>query len=439
MFTYYLIGSVVVEKGITVYSDVDKKNIGIDEQVTLRLTIAGSGFFPDPKLPEIKEFSVIKTRQFTGIDFTKGVPTPYTVFEYIFTPYQKGILTIPKIFVNYKGYYYSSQLYKIAVGDKLRDVQEDTIPFEESRQIQEAKGDAIFIKSNISSNNIFYNQQIEYTYTIFTRVPIKKIPTVEIPEFEAFHLEPLYYRKEYTTNINDTRYRAFEFKFSLFPFMTDTQKIPALKMICSSDCFPADVIRNTEIGRYLKGSGYFSKDSQSFNVAVLPLPLRDKPLSFSGLIGEFEITSEVDKKEIGIEDSLVLTVKVKGSGNVRSIPTIKCPLMDNLREYNSDSFMNYDKKETKIIGEKLFRFVLIPRDLGKDTVPSIGFSYFDEKKQQYLTKWSDSIEINIVKKTKESPDNKNGNTKNNKKYYFIGIGILLLGALFLIFRKIKKV
>ena len=237
-FTYYLFGNAVIQKGITVYSDIDKKNIGIDEQVTLRLTIAGAGFFQNPKLPKIKDFTVIQTRQFTGIDFSQGRPVPYTVFEYIFTPYQKGILIIPKILVNYKGYYYSSELYQIKVGDKVREVQETSIPFEGSKELKDVRGEAIFVRSSISSNNVFYNQQIVYTYTIFTRVAIKKLPNIKIPEFEAFHLEPLYYRKEYTTNINGTRYRAFEFKFSLFPFMTDNQKNTSYKNDLFKRLFP---------------------------------------------------------------------------------------------------------------------------------------------------------------------------------------------------------
>ena len=113
--------------------------------------------------------------------------------------------------------------------------------------------------------------------------------------------------------------------------------------------------------------------------------------------------------------------------------------MDNLREFNSDSFMNYDKKESKIIGEKLFRFVLIPRDIGKDTIPEIGFSYFDEKEQKYLTKWTKPIEIKIIKKKKT--EEKNGK-KSESNFYFIAIGVVaLLFGLGFIFRKkigIKK-
>ncbi len=426
-----------VSQGIAVYSNIDKKNIGIDEQINYRLTIAGSGYFPDPKLPQIKDFSVIKTRQFTSIDFSKGRPLPYTVFEYIFTPYQKGNFLIPKIAIEYKGYFYYSEAYNISVGDKIRRIEDvKTLSYVETRNIS---GDSapIFIRSSISSSDVFYNQQIIYTYTLFTRVSIKKLPVIKVPEFEAFHIEPLYYRREYATDIGGMRYRAVEFKFAIFPYMTDTHSLKPLKMFCYKDNFPVEIASSVVPGNSLV------KETQSFRVNIKPLPLKDKPLNFSGLIGDFEITQEVDKQEIAVDEELVLTVRVKGSGNIRSIPHIKCPFMDNLREYNSDTFMNYDKKESKIIGEKLFRFLLIPREVGEDTIPSIGFSYFDEKEQKYLTKWTEPIKIKIVKKkkaAKSDDNNSNQSTETQKKgfnfkNYFYAIGVVL--ALIIVFFVLK--
>lgn len=101
---YQILFAVIVKYGITVYSSIDKNVISIDEQINLKLSIAGADFLSEPKLPKIDDFNIIKIAQFTGSDFSKGSPILYTVFEHILIPLRKGNLIIPKIPVRYKGF-----------------------------------------------------------------------------------------------------------------------------------------------------------------------------------------------------------------------------------------------------------------------------------------------------------------------------------------------
>ena len=204
--------------------------------------------------------------------------------------------------------------------------------------------------------------------------------------------------------------------------MTDNQTIPPIRMI----------VRPTDFSNAPFGSA-FVKQSQAFTVNVQDLPL---PLSFSGLVGKFDVSSEVESKEFGVEDYVILTIRVKGNGNVRSIPHIKCPLMDNLREYNSDVFMNFDKKEAVTNGEKLFKFALLPREKGIETIPSVGFSYFDEDQGTYVTKWTDPIEIKIVKKAKkDDAKEEKPKKKTNFMFLFYIVGAVVLGFVGFVFMR----
>lgn len=437
--------SAIVVYGIKVYSSVDKHYIGIDEQVMLRITLAGVGFFSDLKIPKMDDFSFIKLSQFTGSDFSSGRPVPYTVFEYMLTPLRKGDLIIPKVYVAYKGLLYSSEEYKIKVVDKVRKVEQD----EESKNfsisstsIKNLGKFPIFIRSSISNNKVFYNQQIIYTYTIFTRIPIKKLPIIEIPEFVGFRREKLYTKKEYLTRINGVLHKAFEYKFALFPYMTDNQKISKIKMLCKRDIF----VTNGDIDRFLGNNKYAVFETNDFNVEVIPLPIKDKPLNFSGLIGDFDITCEVENKEINLDDNLVVFVRIKGSGNITSIPTIKTPFISGLNEYENNSFVNFDKKESRIVGEKIFKFTYVPIRHGEVKIPSIGFSYFDENLGEYKTKFTSPIDVKISKnKNKDKKDNSDNQTERDdtkkskklyKKLYFLLFPIILI--VFLFNKKYKK-
>ena len=404
--------SAIVVYGIKVYSFVDKESIGIDEQVMLRITLAGVGFFHDLKIPKMEDFTFIKLSQFTGSDFSSGRPVPYTVFEYMLSPLKKGELIIPKVYVSYKGLLYSSEEYKIKVSDKVRKVEKDKPSQDISNmKINNIGSFPIFIKSHISSNKVFYNQQIIYTYTIFTRVPIKKMPTVDIPEFEGFRREKLYTRKEYLTRINGVLHKAFEYKFALFPYMTDGQKISKIKMFCDKDVF----VTLDDAYKFLGKNKYAILETKAFDVEVLPLPIKDKPLSFSGLIGEFDITAEVENYEVDLNENLVLFVKIKGSGNITSIPTVKTPFISGLNEYDTNSFVNFDKKESKIVGEKIFKFTYVPIRKCETKIPSIGFSYFDEKSGEYKTKYTEPIDIKIIKSKKPKNKDEKNSSENNKE------------------------
>jgi len=263
------------------------------------------------------------------------------------------------------------------------------------------KLDPVFITSRVDKTKAYYNQQIIYTYTIFTRVSLKRLPKINFPDYEAFHREPLFYRKVYTTKIKGVPYKAIEFKCALFPFMTDDQVVEPFFVEVKKDCFPDYILNEQEIKNLFHSSSFYNIKSKPIKINIQSLPLNDKPLSFSGLVGKFEISSDIDKKDIILNDQVVLTVHVKGNGNLRSIPDIRMPIIDKLREYDSNIFLNYDKKEPMVSGEKLFRSVFVPRETGKDTIQSIGFSYFDEELGTYKTVWTDPIDINIYASEEE--------------------------------------
>ncbi|MFC1546757.1 BatD family protein, partial [bacterium] len=287
--------------GLSVYSALDRDTISLNQEATLRLTVAGAGYFPPPELPEIPNFSIHKTGQYTKVDFTKFAPIPYTVFEYILIPKKKGSFKIPSIYVKYKGYYYFSKELTLNVVEKaepVRDVRTELIKGTSylSRFIEKP----LFVTSKISTTKALYNQQLVYTYTIYTRVPLIRLPKEIFPDYEAFHREPLHYRRIYSVDIDGVYYKAIQRKCALFPYMTDDHKVDGITIRWDRSCFPKEVLENSDISEHFKTNKYLYNKSRNINVNVTHLPLKDKPLSFSGLIGVFDIIAETDKKTVAL-------------------------------------------------------------------------------------------------------------------------------------------
>lgn len=203
--------------------------------------------------------------------------------------------------------------------------------------------------------------------------------------------------KIFFTNINGIYYRGFEFKFVLFPFMTGEHIIPPIKLVCDKSIF----LNLSGLGIYFNDNEYFIKQTKSFKVKVDEIPIKNKPLNFSGLIGNFEIIAEIENSsQIVLNENVNFIVKISGSENINSIPDITFPLVEKIKSnFNPKIFVNFDKKEPKIFGEKIFKFSLFPIKVGKDTIPSFIFSYFDEEEGKYLTKYTELIDINILKKS----------------------------------------
>ncbi|MFH1714785.1 MAG: BatD family protein [Elusimicrobiota bacterium] len=436
----------VHSSSISVYASVSNSTITLNNETYLKLTVAGAGFFPKPDLPNIPDFSINQTGQYTGIDFSKGSPLPYTVFEYILIPTKTGAFKIPEIYVEHKGYYYATKPIEITVIKKAEILPAPEQVTAEVQRLDVQGAPPIFVKTQISTKDALYNQQLIYTYTLFTRLSIQELPKAVFPEYEAYHREILTYKRLYYAKINDVLYRAIEFKTALFPFMTGKHIIPSVKFKCSKSCFPEASLADGGLKSEFKEKDSFFIKGRDIPVTTTILPLKDKPLSFSGLIGAFDIFSEVDKTIIPMDGYVVLTVHVKGLGNLRSIPDINAPLMDTLREYQVDNFLNYNKNAKEVNGEKLFRIVMVPRELGEEEIPSIGFSYYDIKEKTYLTKWTDPIKIKVVEAEKknvsegiEKPEQKSfiNKLKSSKWLEISEIFILVLLVFLLIIRRKK--
>jgi hypothetical protein len=429
-----------VESMLSVYAQVDKQVLSLNEQAVLKFVVVGQGFFPLPELPKINGFFVHQSAQYTKADFSTGKPIPYTVYAYILSPLEKGKYIIPPIYVFHKGINYATKEIPITVQEKALPIpsKQKEIPSDIVKPPQEALkyiNSPVFVISEISKKNILYNQHVIYTYTFFTSVSMIRLPDIVFPEYEAFHREPLDYRRIYKTKIGDTLYLAIEFKCALFPYMTDEQTIPGVILKFNKKCFSDEVLKTSGLSKYLEKQNYFAIQSNDIKTNISPLPLQDKPLNFSGLIGEFEISADIDKDLLKEDDYLVLTVTIRGTGNIMSIPDIEAPLLEKFRDYQNDTFLNYDKRKDRVYGEKLFRIVYVPTATGQDEIPPIGFSYFDEKENKYVTKWTEAIPITILEK--EATIKLKKEIKRQRIYSSIGLFLIII-AVIIILRIIKK-
>ena len=98
---------------------------------------------------------------------------------------------------------------------------------------------------------------------------------------------------------------------------------------------------------------------------------------------------------------MVLTITIRGNGNINSVSEPQINLADDIKKYSTTVKTNTDD----IISSKQFQCVLIPLMEGEKTIPTITFSYFDPDLKEYRELATKPIIINVSGEKSSDIDN----------------------------------
>jgi len=141
--------------------------------------------------------------------------------------------------------------------------------------------------------------------------------------------------------------------------------------------------------------------SPASDLAVVALPLANRPADFSGAVGSFAIKSDVAPVTAAAGDPLTLRLHVSGSGNFDRVDTAMLKSVEGWKTYpprasfNASDTLGYQ-------GEKVFEQPLIASGAGLRTLPGLAFSFFDPTLGRYQTVRSAALTVTIAKSLAET-------------------------------------
>lgn len=261
-------------------------------------------------------------------------------------------------------------------------------------------GKDLFVKVTANKRRVHEQEPILLTYKVYTLVDLTSLDG-KMPDLTGFHTQQIdlpLQKSWHIENVNGRNYRCVTWsQYVMYPQMTGKLKIPAIT-------FKGNVVlQNRNIDPFEAffngGSGYeeVKRDivAPSLEIQVDPLPT--KPAGYSGGVGRLSISASVDKKSVKAGDPITLRVVVGGNGNLKLMkqPTIAFP----------KDFDKYDPKVTDktrlttngIEGNMIYDYLVVPRNQGKYTIPSVDFIYYDTKSNAYKTLHTEPIEIEVAK------------------------------------------
>src|SRR5262249_9287106 len=232
------------------------------------------------------------------------------------------------------------------------------------------------------------------TYRILTQLPITQVEVKEIPSLNGFWVEEIEVPKNPTAAnrvVNGKQYAEYVIKKqALFATKEGNLQIPSATF--------GLVVRTRSGGLFSLGTqeSVFRK-TDPISVKVAPLPNEGKPATFSGAVGNFKLSSSIDKSTAETGDALNLKITLSGAGNLKTITEFPLPDLPGFKIYSSKSNDQVAVRNDVLQGSKSWDYVIIPQAPGKERIPDLKFSYFSPSSKQYRDASAAGLEVAILK------------------------------------------
>ena len=164
-------------------------------------------------------------------------------------------------------------------------------------------------------------EQIIVSYKLHTRLELENTELSQLPNLNGFWKKDLEASSRFKREVIDgIPYNTAVIKKTVLTAQKSGElEIDPIQVTCSiritNQRNRRDPFANFFNSYNLREEKISSK-SLTINVKELPTP---KPIQFNGAVGNFEISSKVDKNEIQANDALTYTIKLTGTGNIELI------------------------------------------------------------------------------------------------------------------------
>ncbi|OGR89876.1 MAG: hypothetical protein A3J74_03605 [Elusimicrobia bacterium RIFCSPHIGHO2_02_FULL_57_9] len=381
---------------ISIHSSVDKTSVALNDQIALTVTVSGSeASLPEPQMPSLPNFSVYSSGRNQSISFVNGRVSSSIVHTYVLEPRFVGKGIIGPITLSGTNAQTAAIEIQVVKPDGSNPQTAAGSPQRPQPRIgAEApnpggRGPDLFVKASLDKPKAFVNEQVTLSIKFFTAVNLLGNPQYFPPKISGFLAEDLPPVRQGNTTLNGRVYYVSEVKTALFAAQSGKLKIgPASVHAQIQKDVRIDPFASDFFDRFF-ASGMIAPQTRELNSEPLlltaePLP-EGKPEGFSGSVGHFSISAAVDKTKARVGDAVNLSVSVQGTGNLKAIGDPRMPALDSFRVYDTVGSLNFDKKNDRVQGSKVFKTVLVPRVSGDLIIPPITFPYFDPQRRAYTT------------------------------------------------------
>ena len=419
-------------QGTSVSATVDRNQLTTDDTLLLTVSVDSSaGGSGQPALPPLDGFRIMGTSSSTQMTSINGSSSVSTSYQYRLQPLRTGDLVIPALVVTVNGQQETTQPIPVTVtqgtgqpqatspqqtaplspgglpnlfnfnGDPMDMLNQldqwlqsqspgllgstsiPVMPGSDAQQIDPPAGltgQDYYLEAVVDNATPYQGEQVLYSLRLYRAVsPLGQI-TYKAPAFSGFWSKELPDQVQYRTQAGGRPYSVTELKTALFPTVAGELTIDPAHMQIPGDFFSAT---GSEIA------------SQPVTLNVKPLPA-NAPASFTGAVGNFDISAEVDSTDTKVGEPVTQRVTLVGQGNVETVDDPIWPDAEGWRVFDSQAQTKTDVRDGQVVGVRSYERVLMPTVAGDLTLPPIEFSYFDPTTGEYHTAATDATVVSVA-------------------------------------------
>jgi len=238
-------------------------------------------------------------------------------------------------------------------------------------------GLSIDVRAVTPPETVFVGQQANYEVAVFlngaVRDRLRRNPTFFPPDMQSMLAYDLPADGDASRRaIGSACFEALVYRRALFPLMPGRFAIP-----------PAQLVYSLPLS-----ASFFSREEtheletdSTVIVAVAP-PVASRPMQYGGAVGKLRITAKLDTSKSRVGDPVLLTLSVRGEGNVKLFPrpSVSLPWATLVP---GQERVTVDTTAQRVRGRKDFDWVLTPKVAGELDLPPVQYSYFNPDTRRY--------------------------------------------------------
>ena len=329
-------------------------------------------------------------------------------YTYIVVAMKNGSFTIPAAHVVVDGKTIASNSIKITVSGKSQansgggssSRQRDNDGAELRDAGSRISGSDLFIKVSANKRRVYEQEPILLTYKVYTLVSLTQLEG-KMPDLKGFHTQEvdLPQQKSFKVEtVNGRPYRTVTWsQYVMFPQITGKLQIPSIT-------FNGIVVQqNRNIDPFEAffngGSGYIEvkKQIQAPGIEIQVDPLPQRPATFSGGVGKFSISAQLDKTSVKANDPIRLRVIISGTGNLKLIKQPEVAFPKDFDKYDAKITDKTKLTSNGLEGSMIYDILAVPRHQGKYEIPPVEFTYFNTETKKYETVKSEGFTLDVAK------------------------------------------
>lgn len=392
-------------------ASVSKNKLGVNQRLRIEFSTnnqAADNF----KVPNFTNFRIVSgPSQSVSQTWINGKFTFSKSYTYIIQPKRKGEFNIPAATIDIDGKKVLSNTIKIFVLSAVDIPKNPNDPNYIADQ-------NIHLVAELSKSKPYVGESIYVEYRLYfsNNVGIYDNAITQNPQYNGFWNQEI---KRNGTSVKKGKYNGENYRYAvlhkalLIPTKEGKLTIDPMKMeiIVAVPTGGADFFGNLSTKQIRKE--FFSPKKTIYAKA---LPLNNKPLNFTGAVGEYSFNVSLNKHTLKANESSQIKVAVRGKGNLKLFELPKITTPKELEVYQPERQERVSVTSNGLRGSIADTYTVVPEFKGKYKIPKTSFSYFNPKEEVYQTITTNDLYVDVLegKELPISTDNKITNKQEVK-------------------------